>query len=226
MGTQYTMTISEAARVLGRSERTIRNYINSGQLSSQRSGRRQHLDPEEVHELKTEGMLERPKLAEIRTLRAKVRRLESQMAVVQQILDLRNAKLGMTPDYANAVMGLLRDQAARPQGSYTLRDLESWADIFGRADEEDLAVFERAGHPTAWVELLRLSSRMISEVVARADYKNSLAAQEVHKLLADARRRLRISCFVYRELKGALPPEFREGATVKEDLFHRVKFGE
>jgi excisionase family DNA binding protein len=223
MGTQYTMTIAEAARVLGRSERTIRNYINSGQLSSQQAGRGRNLDPEEVHELLTEGMSERPKLAEIRTLRAKVRRIEAQMAVVQRILDLRDAKLGMTPDYAEALVGHLRGQLGRPSGTYTLREMESWADIFGRMDEEDLSVLERAGHGHAWISLLRLSSRMTSEVAAREDYTNSLAAQEIHKLLADARRRLRISCFVYRELQGALPPEFREGVTLKEDLFERLK---
>lgn len=224
MGTQYTMTIAEAARVLGLSERTIRNYISSGQLSSSRVGRTRYLDPEEVHELKTEGMLDRPKLAEIRTLRARVRRLEAEMAVVRRVLDLRNARLGMDVEYAKALVGHLRDQLGRPAGSYTLREMESWADIFARADEQDLKIFEEAGFESAWIELLRLSSRMISEVVALEDYSNSLAAQEVHKLLADARRRLRISCFIYRELKGALPPELREGATVKEELFQQLKF--
>lgn len=222
MGAQYTMTVDEAARVLGRSARTIRNYINSGQLSSQRVGRARRVDPEEVHELLTEGALERPKLDEIRSLRAKVRRLEAQMAVVQRMLDLREERLGVTPAYATALVGHLDGQLGRPTGSYSLRELETWADIFARVDETDLEVFERAGHPQAWVGLLRLSSRMVAEVATREDYKNSLSAQEIHKLLADARRRLRISCFVYRELRGALPPEFREGVTLKEDLFNRL----
>ena len=221
---KFTMTVEEAARVLSKSDRTIRNYIKNGQLSSIRKGRTRLLDPEEVHELHTEGALPRISMSEIRTMRAQIRRLEAEMAVVQHVLDLKNESLGVTEEYAKGLMDAATEQFGRPAGSYTIREYESWANIFARMDENDIQrLCVAVQNPDAWKLFLRLSARMVSEVTLSADYASSLALQQVHRLLADAKRRFRISCFVYAEMSRGLPPEIRENPTVKEDLFERLK---
>lgn len=215
---RFTMAIPEAARVLSRTERTVRNYIKEGRLASIQRGRSRLLDPAEVTSLLEEEASVRVSAEEVRVLRAQVRRLESEMAVVRHILDLRDATLGMTDEYAAGLYAAMIEQAARPAGSYSTTELESWADIFARMDENDLEIFCRKEWQ-AWKFLLQLSARFIADVVSRPSYKTDLALQKVHRLLSDGRRRLRVSCFIYLEMRQMIPPELREaGQSIQESL--------
>jgi len=216
---KYSMSIADAGRVLGKTERTIRNYIKTGQLTSTGSGRSRLLDPEEVHELLAAPKGERITVAEIRTLRATVRRLESEVAVIQHMLDLRNESLGMTSQYAKELHAAMIEQYGRPAGSYSTAEMRAWADIFTRMDEADLLTFSGAG--AAWKILLRLCGRMLSEVTARPDYSTSLELQQIHRLLADGRRRLKISIFIYLESLSDASTALER--TLKEDVFERLK---
>lgn len=220
---KYTMSVAEAARVLSKTERTIRNYISFGQLSSITRGRSRYLDPEEVQELVTEQDSPRATVTEIRALRASVRRLESEMAVIRHMLDLRNESLGMTPEYASQLYAAAIEQYGRPAGSYSIAELEGWAQVFSRLDEADLQVFCAHPTPEAWKVLLRLSARMITDVVSRKEYSTSLALQSTHRLLAEGRRRLRISIFIFLESRGAVPPELREHVEMKDAIFEQLK---
>lgn len=220
---KYTMSVAEAARVLSKTERTIRNYISFGQLSSITRGRSRYLDPEEVQELVTEQDSPRATVTEIRALRASVRRLESEMAVIRHMLDLRNESLGMTPEYASQLYATAIEQYGRPSGSYSIAELEGWAQVFSRLDETDLQTFCAHPTPEAWKVLLRLSSRMITDVVGRKEYSTSLALQSTHRLLAEGRRRLRISIFIFLESRGAVPPELREHVEMKDAIFEQLK---
>ena len=219
---KYTMSIAEAARVLGKTERTIRNYIKTAQLTSARRGRSRFLDPEEVQELLVEEDSSRVTAAEMRALRATVRRLEAHINVIQQMLDLKNEPLGMTDEYARSLLSAALEQYGRPHGSYTIKELEAWASIFARMDESDLQTLCAATSATSWKTLLRLSSRMVSEVASREDYKTSLDAQQVHRLLADGRRRLKISIFIYLEMTSQIFSEIEE-TEVKTSLFESLK---
>lgn len=219
---KYTMSIAEAARVLGKTERTIRNYIKTAQVTSARRGRSRYLDPEEVRELAMESDSARVTAAEMRALRATVRRLESHISVIQQMLDLKNEPLGMTDEYAQSLLSAALEQYGRPHGSYSIKELEAWADIFARIDETDLRSLCAATSTTAWKTLLRLSSRMVSEVASRDDYKTSLDAQRVHRLLADGRRRLKISIFIYLEMTSQIFSEIEE-SEVKTSIFESLK---
>jgi excisionase family DNA binding protein len=215
---RFTMSLPEAARALGRTERTVRNYIKEGRLASLTRGRSRLLDPAEVMSLIEEDASPRVTPEEVRVLRAQVQRLESEMAVVRHMLDLRDSALGMTEAYAAGLYDAMIVQSSRPVGSYSLPELESWADIFARMDESDLEIFCRKEW-SAWKQLLLLSARLITDVVSRADYKTSLDLQKVHRLLADGRRRLRISCFIYLEMRQMISPELREaGQSLRESL--------
>jgi hypothetical protein len=220
---KYSMSIAEASRVLGKTPRTIRNYINSGQLSSGQHGRSRYLNPEEVHELLVDDQSTRVTAAEFRAIRAQVRRLESEMMVIQHMLDLRNETLGMTEEFSRELYAAAIEQYQRPVGSYSLKELESWADVFARMDENDLSTIGAAVQRDAWKVLLRLSARLLTDVVSREDYKTSLALQQAHKLLADARRRLRISIFIYIEMSNELPVDLRIETPMKDDLFESLK---
>ncbi len=220
---RYTMTVAEAARVLGKTERSIRKYIKDGQLTSQKLSRTPLLDPEEVQEFLKEGALPRVSHTEIRQIRAQVRRLESQMSVVMRVLDMQNETLGMTAEYAKGLLDAAHKQLERAAADTALADFENWSMIFGRMDETDLETFCRANNSDSWKILLRLSSRMVSDVVARDDYKTSLEAQQTHRILADSRRRFRISCFIYLEARGVLPPELRDGHTILDGIRDRIK---
>ena len=220
---KYTMTVAEAARVLSKTERTIRNYIRLGQLSSITNGRSRYLDPEEVQELLVEHDSPRAPVTEFKSLRAQVRRLEAEMAVIRHMLDLRNESLGMTPEYATQLYATAIEQYGRPAGSYSISEFEGWAQIFSRIDETDLQTFCMYPNPEAWKVLLRLSARMVADVVGRKEYSTSLPLQSTHRLLAEGRRRLRISIFIFLENRSAVPAELRENMSIGDDLFEQLK---
>jgi DNA-binding transcriptional MerR regulator len=199
----YTMSIQDAASILGVSTRTVSSYIGKGFLSTtkKRGSNRKWLDPVEVEQLRL-TLSENGKVvsrAEYLRMKAQVRRLEHQMETVLRILDTKSDPLRMSPDYAKGLYEAAASQLSA--GIWVLEDIEKWNEVFMRVDEDDLfALSTAAGDSKPWKLLLRLCVAMTAFVLGRENYSTSLELQSTHKLLVEGRRRLRISAMCYMDI--------------------------
>jgi len=203
-------TLAEAARHLGRTERTIRSYCKSGILTVYRlpKDRRHYLDPAEVEELRVElekGSSVAVSRAEFATLTGQVKRIRNTLDVVLRVLDARDAPLSMTKDYGEQLYVLCLEHIR--QGQWTPEEIEPWTEIFLRMSEEDLGVIQSVTEdPKPWVPFLRLVTAMSASVAKSESYASSLRLQGLHRQLAESRRRLRASALIYAEVRGYTDP--------------------
>ena len=204
----HTMKIPDAARLLGVTDRTIRNYIKKGLLSSNRVKRSKLLDPVEVEELRIDLQSSSQVLSrnDVIALKAKVRRLESHMEVVLRILDAKSSPLEISSAYGKELHSLASLHVRK--GSWSVAEIKPWVEIFERIDENDFqTIADSVSDPRAWLVFLKLNVSMSSFIVTCAEYETSLELQTLHRLLSESRRRLRVSAFIYAESQNYLQTE-------------------
>jgi hypothetical protein len=201
------MTYATAAKHLGITERSVRNYVRRGFLQAKSiSGMRgKFLSPTEVEELRVLRMEQEGagpvSRQEVLLLTSKVRRLEYSMSTVLRLLDAKDAPLGMTPSYAKELHAACVTQLSRT--GWAVEEINPWVEIFLRIDEEDLTVVAKSTEDSKpWVALLRLCLAMSTSVVSEETYQTSLALQDVHRSLAEGRRRLRAAAVIFEGSKG------------------------
>ena len=226
MSQDNMMLVADAAKFLSVSDRTIRNYINKGLLSKRKEGRKTLVSSSEVISLKQDMDSTLPLVSreELLRHRAKIRRLESHMEVVLRMLDAKDLPLNLSPAYAKDLYSFATEHLSK--GSWVVEEIRPWVEIFDRINEEDLEVMAQAVedlHP--WRPFLQLCTAMMSFVVGHTDYATSLDLQNLHRMLAESRRKLRVSAFIYGEMLGALTPEIAgkyEAVTLAETLFRKI----
>jgi excisionase family DNA binding protein len=209
------LTIEEAAKHLGVSDRTVRKFIADGYLSTKRDtgSRRKWLLPAEVEELRKDRIdfREGARLTrkEFMKLRARLQRLEGHMEVVLRMLDSKSEPLRMDRAYAKSLHEACLGQLQRAKWDES--ELSSWSQIFLRVTEEDFKSLRDATEdPKPWVPFLRLCLAMTASVVANDRYATSMDLQGVHRELAEARRRMRVSAMCYADLyDGTLDSSLR-----------------
>ena len=204
------MTYAVAARHLGITERSVRNYVRRGFLQAKgiSGSRGKFLSPTEVEELRvlrTEqsgvGPVSRQ---EILLLSSKLKRLEYSMATVLRLLDAKDLPLGMTLAYAKDLHAACLLQLGRT--GWSAEELSPWTEIFLRTDEDDLATLAAAtGDSKPWVLLLRICLSMTTDVIGNKDYTSSLALQDIHRSLSEGRRRLRAAGIVFEGRRSHSP---------------------
>lgn len=226
MSQDNTMSVADAAKFLSVSERTIRNYINKGLLSKRKEGRKAMVVSSEVISLKQDMDSTLPLVSREEMLRhrAKIRRLESHMEVVLRMLDAKDAPLNLSPSYSKELYTYAVDHLKK--GSWSPEEIQPWTEIFDRLNEDDFEIMSKSAedlHP--WRVFLKLCTAMMGCVVSLSDYSTSLDLQNLHRVLAESRRRLRVSAFIYGEMLGALTPEIAgkyEAVTMSESLFRKI----
>lgn len=204
------MTYAAAAKHLGITERSVRNYVRRGFLQAKgiSGSRGKFLSPAEVEELRvlrTEqngaGPVSRQ---EILLLSSKLKRLEYSMATVLRLLDAKDLPLGMTTAYAKDLHAACLLQLGRT--GWTVEELSPWTEIFLRTDEDDLATLASAtGDSKPWVLLLRICLSMTTDIIENKDYTYSLALQDIHRSLSEGRRRLRAAGIVFEGRRSHSP---------------------
>jgi len=203
MSTQL-ITIEEAATHLGVSDRTVRTYIAQNLLSTRtRPGsRRKWLNPLEVEELRTDlidGNDKRITSKDLAKLRGRVRRLEAELDVVLRMLDARAEPLGITVVHAEAFYSACVAELKRT--GWELPEIENWVDVFMRISEDDFKVMlDHTGDARPWVPFLRLCISMTAFLSTNSEYTTNVEMQSLHRQLAEARRRLRISAMCCADL--------------------------
>lgn len=226
MSHDNTMSQAEAASFLGVTERTIRNYIKKGLLSKIKAGSRVRIPSEEIISLKEDIDSANPTLSkqEFLRLRAKVRRLESNMEVVLRMLDAKDAPLSLNPEYSSELYSFAIQHLKR--GKWEAGEIDPWCDIFDRLSEDDLMTLAKSvDDPHPWRVFLRLCTAMMSSVVGDPEYQTSIDLQTLHRKLSGSRRRLRITSFIYGEMKGDMHKElggFFVQQTSTDSLFRKI----
>lgn len=222
------LTSEQAAAHLGVSVRTVYNYIRQGLLAKVRDGRRTMLRPLEVEELRIdldEKNISGQKLrSEVVRQRAEIRRMRAELDVVLRILDTRSEPLKLRGGHA---LGVYQAALSRlQQATWAVGDIAPWVRVFLRISEEDFREMQLASEdPRPWVPFLRLVHRMIGCVVKSPAYSTSMDLQQIHRELAECRRRVRISAMCFMDTyaydmdtaiarSGLLP----QGTSVKDDI--------
>lgn len=208
---EQTLALDEAARRLGISTRTLREYVKSGYLSIVKQGNHKRLDPLEVEEFRKarqetgKGIVARKEVLE---LRARLRRLETDMAAVLRVLDTRDAPLRMGAGYAQELHAACAQQLAL--GTWKPVEIEPWIEIFLRVDEDDFqAISEATSDRKPWKAFMSLCVAMSAAVVGYPDYTTSLELQGIHRRLAEGRRRMRVAALCHAEMHGSLDTDVR-----------------
>lgn len=200
------MNRQEAAKFLNVSSRTISNYQKQGLLTTTKKGRTQLFNITELESLRDlkqqvgDGQLIPKK--EILQLQARVSRLESQMRVINMMLDSRSGDLNLSHKDAQELYA----QLVHSISSYkdlAQTSIESWVEIFYQVDENTISTLSITNSdPACWNKLLDLCNLFIDRTVNDNHYETSIDLQSRHKALCEARRRLRISAVIYLEREG------------------------
>lgn len=229
------MNRQEAADFLGCHTRTISNYQRSGLLSPTKVGRELQFDLTELEELKRlkheigEGQLIPKK--EILELRSRVSRLESQMTVINMVLDTKSGNLLLSPADAKDLYTQLRSALASHR-HLSQRAIEGWIEVFYQITEETLVAVSGSNEdPDCWALFLDLCNLLIDHVIEDKDYEVSVDLQCRHRALCEARRRLRVSAVIFMERTGRVSVQITRRApklspqSILEALRDTVKKG-
>lgn len=221
------MSVEDAARFLGVTSRTVRNYIKKGFLSKHKRGRRAFVLAEEVISLKEDLDSAAPVVSrqEMLRQRSRIRRLESHMEVVLRMLDAKDHPLDLNEEYAKDLYEFAEGHLLR--GKWDPAEIKPWIEIFDRLSETDFETMSSsAKDPHPWRPFLRLCVAMMGFVVGSKEYQTSLELQSLHRLLASSRRKLRISAFIYGEMNSSINDELHRDnfatSSTSDALFKKI----
>lgn len=218
-------TFDEAARRLGRSKRTIHNYIKQGFLNRVVDNGAILLRREDVEQLAVDLGSDAPALNRktVYELQSRIRKLEQDMSVVRMALQIRDNPLRPSDEeasgfYKAAVMAL-------KAGNWSRKEVELWVDYLHRIDEVTLDTFLKStGILQPWKVFYDLCIHMMEAVSNEETYRTDLEWQVLHKKLDEVRKRMRDSIILWMEMgRGTLPDSALKSVdTVKEDLLRRI----
>lgn len=195
------LTYAEAGRHIGITERSIRNYVRRGFLTARtKAGSRSKYvaaaEVEELRLLRNEQAGRPVSRQEIMLLSAKVAKLEYTVQTLLMLLDAKTAPLGISAEYAAELYQTVLAQLKRSKWSED--EITPWADIFLRIAEDDFTLLKQvSADPRPWSPFLRLCAAMTTSIVADPAYNSSLVLQDLHRTLAEARRRLRAAAVIF-----------------------------
>lgn len=194
----------------------MEGYANQGLLSRVTKGRRVFYLREEVERLRDAREKRKTSPASLLQLDMRVQKLESEVALLLRVHDLRPHSL-LTPEellkrFPTAVHALRKDKWSIDEGL-------TWYQVFVGVTDEDLRFLQQlledqqwTGEP-AWAVFHFLCSRMVSYFRGHRNFSSRLDLQRTHALLVQARRQLRGQIMV------AFGPEMEKRARDFEALF-------
>lgn len=194
---------SAAAKLLGVSTRTLHTYEKQGLLSVRKDGNVKLFDPVEVEELRQAQQETKKRsvvtLRELAFLKARLARVEADLAVMARILDTKSEPLRMNTAYAR---DLFAAAAAQVQaGAWEPGEMQPWSEIFLRIDEEDFrTIAEGVEDPKPWKVFLRLCVAMSAHISTLDGYLSSMDLQGLHRRLVEGRRRMRVAALIYSDM--------------------------
>ena len=183
------ISVREASILLSKTSRTVYRMIQRGQLSRRTHCGRVVLLRSEVQDfaMASDTLKEAISPRKVNSLVLRVQRLESNMVLVNRVLELRRDPIRL-PDHELALIyqGCL---AMIPEEGYEFKDLQNWSDIFLRVDDwffKKLRALTGDSYPTA--KFYSLSKRMLD--AAKAVNSPSVEISSLVDILDKGRRQL------------------------------------
>lgn len=198
MGSAF-LSFEEAANRLGRSKRSIHNYVKRGFIKRTLHGGDVVLRREDVEQLAIELGADMPAMTRHSFFRMQARldKLENEMTTVKHILEIRDEPLRPSTEEVRGIYGAAR--AALSVGKWSTEEVESWSSLFERMDETFLDYLVKATQELkAWVPLFELCLAM--QESASHQLKTSLEWQARYRQLEEGRKKLRGTIIVWTEM--------------------------
>lgn len=205
MGSAF-LSFDEAANRLGRSKRSVHNYVKRGFIKRTFQDGVVVLRREDVEQLAIELGADLPAMNRqtFFKMQARLERVENEMRAVKHILEIRDEPLRPSADEVRGVYGAAR--AALGVGKWSTEEVGSWANLFDRMDEGFLEILIKATQEQkAWVPIFELCLSMQKE--AAKHFQSSLEWQARYKHLDEGRKKLRATIIVWTEMGRGTSPE-------------------
>lgn len=224
MGSLF-VTIEEASNRLGRSKRSIHNYINKGYLRKTIQDGKVVLYKEEVEQLANDTGVDNPAFnrTNFNILMGRITKLEKDMGICRRALEIREHPLRPTKEEA---IGLHAAASKALMINYwTDAELDTWASLFDRFDEVALDMFRDELASTKPYEVFyHLCLAQMRFVSSNVDFTTSLTLQVMHKRLDEGRKRMKTTLLMWVEMgRGHVSEEvLHKLETDKESMFTRL----
>lgn len=228
MGSAF-WSYTEAANRLGKTKRSIVNYVKRGLLTTRVQNGVNLIPREQVEQLAVDlgtGMpaLNRQSFFE---LTAKVRKLEEIVAVMAEMLQLKQEMVRPNPQEAKGWYNAVSESLSR-SGSWSLDEMTLWSLHFLKIDEMTLGAIEKVVLDTQpWTPFFRACSEMSEYAYSQMKRDPSPELLKTHVRLEAGHRHLRSVALVWMEThKGVTPQTVLKALDLgKSGILQRVQKG-
>lgn len=223
-------SFEEASKRLGRSTRSLHDYVKKGLIKKRIENGLPVLDREDVDLMAVDIGTDAPAVnrrtfLQMQTL---LNKMSDEMRAVKHALGLRDA-LPLRPNHTTCE-GLISACKSylyidKRDEFWTAALVEQWVDLFERMDEETLNSFSKASNdPQAWVPFFKFCSEMADFCWEQDKRIPSLAWQARAGRLETARKHLRSVIVIWLEMgKGTIPSAILEAlGSNKEAILGRI----
>lgn len=216
-------TVAEAALILKKDERTIRDYVKKGYLRGERAGRSFSVNEEDVKSMAASGEVPEFNKTSFMALMARVRSLEEKMSVVQRAMEIRDDPIRPSPEECAGLVS--QATKASDYTSWDRKEIQMWSHLFDRMDEVALdAIAKEALSARPWESFYSLCIKMMDYVstMSKEDWDPEWAL--LHKQLDEGRKKLRGTILMWIEMTHGYAARSLISAlsTDKEDLVRRL----
>lgn len=190
MGSDF-IRIDEAAAILGKTRRTVTNYLEKGVLHRAVEGKRVLLSRSEVEELAVEIGAGFPRMSKkiFYRLLAQVQKLEQDMAVMKKALGYGGTPL--RPSRQEALELHAAALKAVEAKTWTNQEIEMWADLYERMDDVFFDVLSSHVSGDAWKPFYDLCMGQMKQVSYDPNFNRLLYLQQLHQHLVLGLKNLR-----------------------------------
>lgn len=183
MGSDF-VRIDEAAKILGKTRRTVTNYLEKGVLRRVKEGKPVLLSRAEVDELAIDLGSNFPRLSRKTFYRlvAHVQKLEQDMAVMKKALGYGGTPL--RPSRQEALELHTAALRASESKTWSTEEIEMWADLYERMDDVFFDVVAAHVPGDAWKPFYDLCLAQMRQVSYDPAFDRLLNLQSLHQRLA------------------------------------------
>jgi hypothetical protein len=223
MGSISFYTYDEAANRLGKSKRSIFNYVKKGYIKSLIREGRPVLNRDYVEQFSIEMGADLPAMNRMTFLQMahRIEKLEHEMTTVKHILEIRDEPLRPSDAEISGIYNAAQTYLAA--GAWTDQHVDQWVGLFERMDEVFLEkLISATREPKAWVPIYELCIRMND--LAQKHGASSLTWQARAHRLGEGRKKLRGTIIMWTEMgRGTTSEVVLKGIDdLKESLLRKV----
>ena len=196
MGSSF-YTVEEAASRLNRCKRSIWDYINKGLIKKELRSGKVVLPVDDVEQLALSLGTDYPALTRQTyfLMQARLKKLEEEMVTVKTILEIRVDPLRLDNIAARGMFEASKHYlAATGTKDFVISEenVDHWADIFIRVDEETLDSLVKANlEPTAWKPFYEWCLVLLNYSTLQDQVKPSIVWQARAQKLDQGRKKIR-----------------------------------